>query len=296
MKGNMQQRELERLHGLASLAKGNKTAVNYRGGLFYLTARLHDRREPLASFTNAEELERVLLLLALAEPVTPDALLQGKINLWHEQHAYAEKRKALVYEARKLNSPEMALQQQAIMEQAWAMREREQLCAKTRNWLDAYGILPVHVGLDDLEKHNPDAENADDPVPCADFDWLSNEFRCHDIRNFSAVYRRASAWPEQNFIAELRRFHTNNIRNAWQQLTDGQILPQMEEIREAGAYSSRGREMIRRIKAIIGPWSIPRPWPLEKKERKRRRTTVEATRHVRRLPAVSRQNDQAATA
>jgi hypothetical protein len=91
-------------------------------------------------------------------------------------------------------------------------------------------------------------------------------------------------------MVELRRYHTKNVWAAWQQLVEAQILPLMDEIRVSGAYSARGQEMIRQIKTIIGPWSVPRPWPLIKKGRK------EATRDVLRLPAVISKNDQAATA
>jgi hypothetical protein len=268
MKGDLKKQDLERLNSLATLVKGQRTVVLYRGGRFYLTGLLQDRRVPLASFTDSDELKRVLLHLSHAGPVRPDVLLEERIRLWNEQNVFAEKRKTRVYAARKLDFPEAALKQQAVMEEAWALRARERLCAAARDWLDVYGLLPVHVGLDDFEKYNPDAENADDPVPCADFDWLSTEFRCHDIRNFSAVYLRASAWPNQNYIAELRRYHTRNIRHAWERVVDAEILPLMAMIQEERVYTTPWRELIKQVKAVVAPWSIPRPWPVGRMHRK----------------------------
>jgi hypothetical protein len=256
----------ERLNTLAPLVRGNRPTVTCRGERLYLTGKLQDRRVPLASFSDSEELQRTLHLLSHAKPLAPDVLLEERIRLWAEQNVFAEKRKASVYAARKLDFPEAALRQQATMEEAWALRARERLCAAARDWLDVYRILPVHAGITDFAKHNPEAENEDDPVPCADFDFLSGEYRCHLIRNFSSAYRAASIYPDQNYIVELRRYHTENIRRAWERVVDAEILPLMAMIREEKVYRAPWRDLIKQVKAIVVPWSIPKPWPAGRME------------------------------
>jgi hypothetical protein len=154
------------------------------------------------------------------------------------------------------------------MEEAWALRARERLCAAARNWLDVYGRLPVHAGIENFEEHDPAAENEDDPVFCSDYDWLSGESRHHYIRNFSAVYLSASSYPEQNYLVQLRRFYTPNIWHAWERVVESEILPLMKEIRETLPGTRRGREIIRKVKAVVAPWSIPRPWPAVRTKRK----------------------------
>lgn len=260
-------KEAERLNTLAPFVRGNRPTVTCRGDRLYLTGRLQDRCEIFASFAEPAELAAVLVKLSRAEQVTAEELLREKIRLWAEENSFAEQRKALVREAWELDFPEAALQQQEIMERAWAVKGRERLCAISREFLHAFCILPEHAGIA-FERHDPAAENPDDPVPSADCDWISGEFLIRDVRNFPAVYARASLWPQQNYVVELRRFHTKNVQRAWQSVVEGEILPLMAEIREKQICTAPRRDLVMRVKTLLSPWSISRPWPSPRMERK----------------------------
>ena len=292
------QKQLDCLNGLASkVNKGRwiKTVVTHQGGCFYLEARCSGQYERLASFEDAIELQSLLIRLSETVPIPEELRLKAKRRLWDEQGIFMQKRKELVADAQKLNYPAAALRQQCIMEEAWAMRGREILCAKGRNWVDLFCLLPEQVGVS-FELHDPDRRNLEDRVFCADCDWLSGEFRSHYIRHFPAVYQRCSASPEDNYMVELRHYRTENIRSAWQQLVDRQILPLMEAVTKAGASTRRGRKMIQQIKDLISPWSIPHPWPHAANEKKRLKQ-VQVRQHIQGLPALisHTQNDQTAT-
>jgi hypothetical protein len=228
---------------------------------------LQDRRENFASFEKPSELAAVLLNLSRTAPVTAEEFHRGKVRLWAAENALVEKRKELVRRTWELNYPEAALQQQEIMEQAWAVKGKERLCAISRDFLHMFCVLPQQVGIH-FERHDPAAENPDDPVPSADCDWLSGEFLVRDVRNFPTLYARASLWPQQNIVVELKRFYTDNIRCAWKTVVDAEILPQMEKIREERSYTAPWRDLIKEAKALLAPWSIPRPWPAGRMERK----------------------------
>lgn len=286
LQNRMMEKEAERLNGLAFLVRGRKTSVMYRGGRFYLVARLHDQRSPIASFSDPAELKKTLLLLTHAGLLPADEVLQERIRLWQEQNAFAEERKVLVYEAHLLDFPDTVFEQQAVMEKAWDIRKRERLCEKARCWLDLYGIPPGLAGITDFERHDPDAANEDDPVPAVDCDWFSGELRVHHVRNFPSVYARASLWPDQNYVAELRRFHTDNIRNAWDRVVNIQLLPLMEKIKKEGYNKKPGRELIREVKARIAPWSISQPWPAVSVERKYK-TERDPVKYRRRKSAMT---------
>jgi hypothetical protein len=267
----------ERLNALAPQVRGNRPTVTTRGDRLYLTCWLQDRRENFASFEKPSELATVLVQLSRAEPVTAEEFHQEKVRLWAEENSLAEQRKALVRRAWELNFPEAALQQQEIMERAWAVKGKERLCAISRGFLHVFCVLPEHAGID-FERHDPAAENPDDPVPSADCDWLSGEFLIRDVRNFPAVYARASLWPRQNYVAELRRFHTKNVWCVWERVVDGEIIPLMAKIKEERIYRAPWRELVRQVKTLLAPWSIPRQWPMKRVER------TGATRVVLRAP------------
>jgi hypothetical protein len=289
------QKQLDCLNGLASKVNKRrwiKTVVTHQGGCFYLEARCSGQHERLASFEDAIELQSLLIRLSETGPISEELRLKAKRRLWDEQGIFMRKRKELVADAQKLNYPTAALKQQRTMEGAWTMRAREILCAKARNWVDLFGLLPEQVGVS-LELHDPGRRNLEDLVFCADCDWLSGEFRSHYIMHFPAVYQRCASWPDQNYMAELRCLRTENIKNTWQQLIADQIYPLMERIKKEGFNKVPGRELICEVKKRIAPWTIPRPWPDEENE-KTRLTRVKVGQHIQRLPAwiSNTQNDQ----
>jgi hypothetical protein len=239
--------------------------VTCRGDRLYLTGWLQDRRAIFASFAEPSELAAVLLNLSRTAPVTAEEFHRGKVRLWAEENSLTEQRKTLVRRAWELDFPEAALQQQEIMEQAWAVKGKERLCAISREFLHTLCFLPEHAGID-YERNDPAAENPDDAVPSASCDWLSGEFLIRDVRNFPTLYARASLWPYQNFVVELRRFYTDNVRCAWKTVVDADILPLMGKVQEERVYTAPWRELIKQVKAHIAPWSIPRPWPAGRME------------------------------
>jgi hypothetical protein len=292
--------QTDHLNGLASrLGRRNiffVTTVACRGEIFYLEVRRSGQPLSLASFADPRELAKVLIHLSCGAQMPPDQWLKAKRELWDAQLAFSQKRRELVADAHKLNYPAAALQQQCIMEDAWDMRGKEILCARARDWVDLYEVLPEHVGIRDFDQHNPDRKNLADPVPCADCDWLSGEFRSHAVPYFPVVYQRCASWPEQNYMVELRCLRTENIKNTWQQLIADQIYPLMDRIKKEGFNKAPGRELICEVKKRIAPWTIPRPWPDEANEKKRLKR-VQVRQHIQRLPALvsNTQNDQTAT-
>jgi hypothetical protein len=280
--------QAEFLNSLATNIR-RKTYVKCQGGYFYLTLWQQDHHERIACFVDPEDFARALIRLSLATPISAEQFLKGKGELWDKESKLSTRRKELVSHAQTLDRMEKALEQQEVMEQAWALRKQEILCATRRVWLDAYGLLPEHIGID-IERHDPELENPADPVPIVDFDWLSGEFRCHSIKYFAAVYDLAGQWPCQNYVAELRRFHTNNVKLAWDRVVETKILPTMDRIRDERAYSAPWRELVQQAKVLIAPWSLARPWPAKKKERKKQRE------RVKEFPSARRCDNQAATA
>jgi hypothetical protein len=163
------------------------------------------------------------------------------------------------------------------MEESWNLMYRELLLGDVCPWIDFLGVLPDDAGVDMLGRHNLDTvrrENRD--VLCANFNWVSGRYECTIVENFLQMYRRyGTTYPEQKYFVQLRTFFTDNVRNEWRKILHGQILPLMEEIKRAGVYSDRGRELIQRATDLVAPWSVPRPWPPEIVKKKRRRNPID---------------------